>query len=607
MIEPPVLVTVALLGLANVGAAGVIAVSGRGRARLAAGFLTASGLAFLTLAAASRADSERVTAQLVAVGCATAALAVTCYPRLDIGHPVDFVAVVALAGACGLLVVLPRHEVVAGTMGTTIVCLLIGHTWWRLERATTDRRALLWLALATGGAALVAGFGAFSFEGAPGLGATAGAVAAVAPFAAVGPAMAVGVSQPDVVDVRGLIVQAAVFAVVLVCYLSLFVGTVSLLDLLGVGPPNIGSLAVIGALAALTVHPLQQVLRGVVDELLFGTRPDPLTAAGRMADLSQDPLVALRTIREALVLPYAALVLDGEPVAVSGMPPAQQRTWPLTLGDGRTGSLMVGLRPGDLALSRGDEHVLSLVAPLLARTLQAERLAAELQESRGQVVTVLEEERRRLRRDLHDGLGPRLSGIAFTSDAVRNLLVSDPAAAGELLRTLRDETTTALAEIRGLVYAMRPPALDELGLVRAVEQAAAGLRTEGGSPMRVTLRADELPQLSAAAEVAAYRIVVEALSNAARHSGADSAEVRITVRGDDLLLEVYDAGRGGADGRSDGHSDWEPGVGLASMRERAAELGGDLTAVATRNGGRVRARLPLGGPRETGLGTPARR
>jgi len=591
VIEPAILVTLAILGLANVGAAGAIVLTGRGRARLAAGFMAVSGLAFLALAASSRADSARVTAHLVALGCTAAALALTCYPRLDVGHPVDFVAVVAMAGACGLLVVLPRHGVVTVTMETTVACLLIGHTWWRLERATTDRRTLQWMALAAGGAALVAGFGAFSFEGAPGLGATAGAVFAVAPFVAVGPAMAVGVSQPDVVDVRALIVSAAVFVVVLVCYLSLFVGTVSLLDLLGVGPPNIGALAVIGALAALTVHPLQQVLRGVVDELLFGTRPDPLTAAGRMADLSQDPLVALRTIREALVLPYAALVLDGEPVAVSGTPPAQQRTWPLTLGDGRTGSLMVGLRPGDLALSRGDEHVLSLVAPLLARTLQAERLAAELQESRGQVVSVLEEERRRLRRDLHDGLGPRLSGIAFTSDAVRNLLVSDPAGAAELLRTLRDETTTALAEIRGLVYAMRPPALDELGLVRAVEQAAAVLRTEGGSPLRVRLRADELPQLpqlSAAVEVAAYRIVVEALSNAARHSGSDQAEVRIAVRDGDLLLDVYDAGPGSAG------ADWKPGVGLASMRERAAELGGVLTTEATPDGGRVRARLPLG-------------
>ncbi len=133
--------------------------------------------------------------------------------------------------------------------------------------------------------------------------------------------------------------------------------------------------------------------------------------------------------------------------------------------------LEVGLRAGDLSLSAGDEHVLRLVGPLLAQTLRANRLAADLQVSREATVTALEEERRRLRRDLHDGLGPRLSGIAFTSDAARNSLRSDPDATDELLATLRAETGSAIDEIRRLVYAMRPPALDELGLVPALSAA----------------------------------------------------------------------------------------------------------------------------------------
>ena len=586
MIEPPVLVVLAVLGLANAGSGAAIVVTGRGQARLSAGFLALSGLALAAGVVASRSGADGATASLLALATAAAAWAVTSYPRLDVSHPVDFVAVVALAGSGALLVALPRNEVVLAAMATAIPCLLIAHTWWRVERATTERRMLLWMVLALAGAALVAGFAAFSFEGAPGAGATVGEVAAIAPFVVVGPVMALGASQPEVVDVRALIVSAAVFAVVLVCYLSLFVGTVSLLDLLGAGPPNIGALAVIGALAATTVHPLQQVLRGVVDELLFGRRPDPLAAASRMAGLSKDPLVALRTIREALVLPYAALSLDGAPVSVSGMPTTQVRTWPLAMGDGRTGELTVGLRPGDLSLSRADEHVLALVAPLLARTVQAERLAAELQESRGRVVTALEEERRRLRRDLHDGLGPRLSGIAFTSDAVRNTLRTDPSAAAELLQSLRQETTTALEEIRGLVYAMRPPALDELGLVRALEQQALALRTPGGQPLRVTIEAGELPQLPAALEVAAYRIVIEALTNAARHSGGDRAAVHIGVADSTLRLEITDCGTAAGQ--------WQTGVGVSSMRERADELGGTLVAGATPAGGRVAANLPLG-------------
>ena len=187
---------------------------------------------------------------------------------------------------------------------------------------------------------------------------------------------------------------------------------------------------------------------------------------------------------------------------------------------------MVGLRPGDLALTQGDQHVLSLVAPLLAQTLRARALAADLQESRGQTITALEEERRRLRRDLHDGLGPRLSGIAFTSDAARNLVHADPAAADELLRSLRAETSTAIAEIRQLVYGMRPPALDELGLVPALRQQSAGLRTRDGRPLAVTVEVPtELPPLPAAVEVAAYRIVVEALTNVARHAAGAVATV----------------------------------------------------------------------------------
>jgi len=137
-----------------------------------------------------------------------------------------------------------------------------------------------------------------------------------------------------------------------------------------------------------------------------------------------------------------------------------------------------------------------------------------------------------------------------------------------------------------LVYAMRPPALDELGLVRALEQQALALRTPGGQPLRVTIEAGELPQLPAALEVAAYRIVIEALTNAARHSGGDEAAVHIGVDGGILRLEITDCGSA--------RGPWQSGVGVSSMRERAAELGGQLVAGPTPAGGRVAATLPPG-------------
>ena len=247
---------------------------------------------------------------------------------------------------------------------------------------------------------------------------------------------------------------------------------------------------------------------------------------------------------------------------------------------------MVGLRPGDLAFSPGDEQVLRLTVPLLAQTLRARALAEDLIESRGQTIAAVEEERRRLRRELHDGLGPRLSGVAFTSDAARNLIRTDPDAAADMVAQLRADTVAAIEEIRRMVYAMRPPALDELGLVPALRQQAVGLRNRDGEPVAVDVTAPEdLADLPAAVEVAAYRIVIEALTNVARHSSSASAAVRLERADDGLRLEITDHGvRNGA---------WRPGVGLSSMRERAAELGGTLEAGPGPGGGRVAALLPL--------------
>jgi len=286
------------------------------------------------------------------------------------------------------------------------------------------------------------------------------------------------------------------------------------------------------------------------------------------------------------VLPYAALVVDGVPLAMSGSETTHTHSLDL---DG-AGELVVGLRAGDLGFSDGDHQVLRLTVPLLAQTLRARTMAAELMESRGQTIAAVEEERRRLRRELHDGLGPRLSGVAFTADAARNLIRTDPGGAEKLVAQLRADTATAIEEIRHLVYAMRPPALDELGLVPALRQQALGLRNRVGEPVTVRVSAPEdLPDLSAAVEVAAYRIVTEALTNVARHSTSPSAWVRLDATAAGLSLEVTDSGTSS----SGSAKDWRPGVGMSSMRERASELGGSLEAGPGPGGGRVVALLPL--------------
>lgn len=216
------------------------------------------------------------------------------------------------------------------------------------------------------------------------------------------------------------------------------------------------------------------------------------------------------------------------------------------------------------------------------------RLTAELQLARQRLVTAREEERRRLRRDLHDGLGPTLAGIGLEIEAARNLLTQDLPGAHNLLAKLAGRTQEATADIRRLVYGLRPPALDELGLIGALREHAARL---AGRPDGLYVSVDasaELGSLPAAVEVAAYRIVLEALTNAQRHSGASAVSMRLERKNDTLEMEVKDDGKGLEPG-------YREGVGLASIRERAAELGGacSLAPCASGKGTRLQAVLPI--------------
>jgi signal transduction histidine kinase len=214
------------------------------------------------------------------------------------------------------------------------------------------------------------------------------------------------------------------------------------------------------------------------------------------------------------------------------------------------------------------------------------RLTTDLQHSRERLVTAREEERRRIRRDLHDGLGPALASLTLKLDAANNLIAHNPSVAKALLLELKGQTQAALADIRRLVYALRPPALDELGLVSALrEHLASG---HAGNGLDTVIEAPEaLPPLPAAIEVAAYRIVLEAHTNAARHANAHHCKIRIWID-DALHLEIIDDGVGLP-------HDIRAGVGLTSMRERAAELGGTCIIEPRKGGGgsQVRAQLPL--------------
>jgi signal transduction histidine kinase len=247
------------------------------------------------------------------------------------------------------------------------------------------------------------------------------------------------------------------------------------------------------------------------------------------------------------------------------------------------GQLILATRaPGEM-FSPADQRLLDDLARQAGVAVHAVRLTSDLQRARERLVTAREEERRRLRRDLHDGLGPQLASQTLLIDTVFRLLPNDIDGAINLLQRLKSQSQDAIADIRRLVYALRPPALDDLGLVGALREHAMQYLQSG---IQITVVAQELPPLPAAVEVAVYRIVQEALTNVIRHAQAHLCIIEIAL-GTELLVTIIDDGCGLP-------ADRRMGVGLTSMQERAAELGGRLVIEPRFGGGtQVRAWLPL--------------
>ena len=356
-------------------------------------------------------------------------------------------------------------------------------------------------------------------------------------------------------------------------------------------------------LAAVMFQPLRERLQRGVNRLMYGDRDDPYAVLSRLGSRLESTLAphavlpaVVVTVKEALRLPHVAIEVakNGafETAAFAGEPLGGYLRLPLLYGGERVGRLVLGMRPGEEDFSPADRRLLDDLARQIGAAVHAARLTDEavrlsedLQRSRERLVTAREEERRRLRRDLHDGLGPQLAAVTMKAEAACDLLAVDPGRSEVLLEDIIARTQEAITDVRRLVYGLRPPALDELGLLGALRTQAAHGEHNG---LSVAVEAPEdLPPLSAAVEVAAYRIVLEAVNNAARHAGARSCAVSLAVDGDLLRLDITDDGRGIPDDRP-------AGVGLHSMRERAEELGGSCVVEASSEGGtRVRAVLPL--------------
>lgn len=402
-------------------------------------------------------------------------------------------------------------------------------------------------------------------------------------LAAVGMPVAIGIAvlRHRLFDIQLVLSRTLVYAT-----LTLVLAGVYVVLLLGAdhyfGNGTIGGAAAVVVVAVVSA-PLYNLVRRRIERWVYGYRSDPAQALRRLgASLdSVDPLHLVEAISASVA---DALKVDDvwiEQLPAVGEPDPRSARAPLVHDGQHFGDLVIRI-PVGRALSARDLALLDDLARHAAVTVRAAQLAQELQDSRSRIVTAREEERKRLRRDLHDGLGPALAAIGLKINAARSRY--DERERNEILAEIGGETKSAIAEVRRLVDDLRPPAIDEVGLVRAIRQRAASLSTN--SLRFSVVGPDAPPPLSAAVEVAAFRIASEAIANVAKHSHAHLCTVSIGI-GPSLELTIVDDGVGGA---RPSHR----GVGWASMTERAAEVGGSCSISDRAEGGlMVRAVLPV--------------
>lgn len=427
--------------------------------------------------------------------------------------------------------------------------------------------------------------------------------------AAAGMALALGVGlavlRYRLYGIDVLVSRAVVYGLLTVAVAGVYLAAVAVAGVPFAPGRGLSEAVLVTVLTATVLLPVRERLQRRVDRVFFGDRGAPYVVMARLGRQVEDaaatePVLAsmAAVVAASLRLPYVAVELrvgeDWVPAAASGLPPtdpAEVECFPLMFQREAVGRLMTGRRAPGEKLNPDDERLLGNLARQVAPAAHAVALRQALDASRARLVTAREEERRRLRRDLHDGLGPTIAGLTLGLDAARSL-ADGQRELEDLLTRLKAETRQALEDVRHIAYGLRPPALDQLGLEGALrEEITRTERQAAGLAVTLSLSGPELPALPAAVEVAAYRIVIEAVTNVARHAAARCCRVCVTASGQDLLLEVDDDGTGMPEG-------WRAGVGITAMRERAAELGGGLGIEALApHGTRIMAQLPLEGPR----------
>jgi len=500
----------------------------------------------------------------------------------------------ALAAAAGLvagLVLAATGSADAGIviiqnigLGFLIVDLAAQVYRYRRVSSPVQRQQAKWVLLGLAGGLAVIGINQLGFTFVPADIARSpavqnldGALTFQLAFTLIGIGIGIAVLRYRLWDVDLVINRALLYAALTAAVVLIYVLVVGYLGRVLRTETSLWMSLVATGVVAVVIQPLRGLLQRGINRLTYGQRDEPyavVTELGRRlaTSVGDQPLAsAVQTLAATLKLSYVAIaVRSGEDTVIAaehGRAAADPLALPLEYQSAQVGQLLVGQRRGG-PLTPRDTRLLRNLARQIGPAVHAATLTDDLQRSRMRLVTAREEERRRLRRDLHDGLGPALAGLALKAGTVADLIPLDPDTARQTASNLYGQIRATIGDIRRLVYGLRPPSLDELGLAGAVQEMARRHRHPGGPEITVTIDGD-LSGLSAAIEVAAYRITDELLTNVGKHASARVCTVRLSRR-ESLEVTVTDDGAGIA-------GDAPAGVGLLAIRERASELGGAVS------------------------------
>jgi signal transduction histidine kinase len=465
--------------------------------------------------------------------------------------------------------------VVSALLGAVVALVTWGYTVRRLWRAASpEREQLAWLVLAVAPELVVAPLNSPWVEFAANL------LTSVA--------LAIGIVRHQLFDIKLVLRSGLVYGTLTGIAVGAYFAVVAMITTLTPsGPvPTLFAVAVVGLL----VVPAHRLLQRFFGRLVYGDRGDVMRAFRRVGEgmrtAGEDGLGPMLTgIAEALRSPRVAVYDAGRVVSEVGRAAAghPEHRVALEYAGSPVGELVVTGRTERDRLGRADRRLVTALSGPVAAAVHAARSARELGESRARVLAVRESERTRLRADLHDGVGPSLSGISLGLEAALGAVASSPERVPEILGVVHREVDSLVAEVRGIIDDLGPTDVDLLGSLRRQVEAVSA------SGVSVDLEHDDSPvTASPSAAVAAQRIAGEALTNAVRHAGAARITVSLVAEDAHLVLQVCDDGSGVVEPRSGG-------VGLTSMRERAEAVGGTLHIDAAPGRGTVvRAVLPNG-------------